>query len=225
MFGILLILSIGEGKEHLENIVKEMRKEMVEMNNRLVLTEEGLIKSKEDQRIAKDELFRLQEELKAKDVSIKQMEKEMSSLKDPPFTFACGGHSDTHYATSLTIPYTTLLYFSSNVEGASLDISTGVFTAGHPGSYSATWSLMAGDDSVDTPVSIYLRKNGVLIADSHHKSWNRKADPSDRVEDQGGRTLVLLLDRGDTLDLFCEDCEAGINFTTFCVSLAQFDVV
>ena len=40
----------------------------------------------------------------------------------------------------------------------------------------------------------------------------------------GGRTLVLHLVRGDTLDLYCEDCSATIYRVTFCVSLSTFDI-
>ena len=65
-------------------------------------------------------------------------------------------------------------------------------------------------------VDIYLRKNGNVIVESHH--YSRAA------YEQGGRTLVLHLDRGDTLDLYCEDCSAGISGITFCVSLSQADV-
>ena len=63
----------------------------------------------------------------------------------------------------------------------------------------------------------------VSIQESEHVS--RYSGPSGHVSDQGGRTLVLHLDRGDTLDLYCDNCSAYISSTTFCVSLSQFDVV
>ena len=152
------------------------------------------------------------------------LEREVSFLKSPPFSFACGSHYDPISTTSQAISYSTLLYSSSgNIEGPhGLDISTGVFTAGHPGSYTATWSLMAADNAGDSRVYIYLRKNGEYIVDSLHASHHTGTGT---VEDQGGRTLVLHLDRGDTLDLYCDNCSADIWLTTFCVSLSQFDVV
>ena len=156
--------------------------------------------------------------MKAKDVMTQELEREVSFLKDPPWTFACGfvfSLTTTHKAIS----YDTLLYSSTNVAGAGLDISTGGFTAGHPGSYTATWSLGAGMIHGHR-VYIYLRKNGKNIAESLHYSFFN--DDSAEVRDQGGRTVVLHLDRGDTLDLYCDNCNTSIYHTTFCVS--QFDV-
>ena len=37
--------------------------------------------------------------------------------------------------------------------------------------------------------------------------------------------MVLHLDQGDTLQLYCDDCTAGIGYTTFCVSLTTFDII
>ena len=159
----------------------------------------------------------------AKDVSIHNLEREMSILKDPPYTFVCGSHSPTISTNQQTIPYTNLLYSSTNVDGAGLDISTGLFTSGHPGSYTATWSLSAHGKERVSHVEIYLRKNGGKVAESEHFS-DLTAGEGESYE-QGGRTIILHLDRGDTLDLYCDNCEAGITFTPFCVSLSQFDVV
>ena len=118
--------------------------------------------------------------------------------------------------------YTTLLYCSTNVAGGGLDISTGVFTAGHPGSYTATWSLIASDDHGKSAVYIYLRKNGVNMDESRH--YSHYGGPTAGVGEQGGRTIVLHLDRGDTLEMYCDNCSPGIHRTTFCVSLSQFDI-
>ena len=70
-------------------------------------------------------------------------------------TFECG-YSSNSKATSQIISYTKLLYSSTNVDGAGLDISEGVFTSGHPGTYTATWSLSAWNDAGDSRVFIYL---------------------------------------------------------------------
>ena len=188
---VLTVMIIpAEAKEDLEMIVREMKIEMGEVKKRLTKNEE---------------------DLKAKDVSIQDLEREVSFLKDPPWTFACGAHYDLISIKDQAISYATLLYSSSNVAGAGLDISTGVFTAGHPGSYTATWSLMAS--SGQGSLEVFLRKNGKIIQESCHHSF---------VTDQGGRTLVLHLDRGDTMDLWCKNCHSWD--TTFCVSLSQADV-
>ena len=47
---------------------------------------------------------------------------------------------------------------------------------------------------------------------------------SGQIREQGGRTLVLHLDRGDTLDLYCIDCSDRIHEVSFCLILEQFDI-
>ena len=229
VFAVIMVLVAGsEAEVDLEDLVKEIRIEMMEVKGRLTLTEEKLlltqdelIKTKEEQKMTKEDLLTTKDDL-AKDVCIQDLKREVSFLKDPPWTFACGAHYDLLSITSQAISYTTLLYFSNNVAGASLDIDTGVFTSGHPGTYTATWSLLSGDDAGDDAVEIYLRKNEGKIEESRH--FSRYSGPSGKVDNPAGRTLVLHLDRGDTLDLYCVNCSSHIFWTTFCVSLSQFDV-
>ena len=56
-------------------------------------------------------------------------------------------------------------------QGAVLDISTGLYNAGHPGTYSATWALTASDDEGDHYVQLYLRKNKNFIPETFHDSY------------------------------------------------------
>ena len=79
------------------------------------------------------------------------------------------------------------------------------------------------NDAGDHSVHINLRKNGQNIDESLH--YSRYTGPSGYAYDQGGRTLVVHLDSEDTMDLFCNECSAGIDDVTFCVSLSQADVV
>ena len=109
-----------------------------------------------------------------------------------------------------------------------------MFTAGFPGTYTITWALY-----VDTDVTtvIYLRKNNARIDESEHLSasandiWTydqgRRDDNSFKSIKyyicSGGRTLLLHLEIGDTLDLTHDgDIIAAV---TFCVSLTTFDVI
>merc|ERR1712236_138764 len=121
---------------------------------------------------------------------------------------------------SQTITYSSLFYSSTNVNGADLDVSTGLFTAGWAGTYTVTWSGSATVDGHD--LYIFLQKNGEDIEDSRTHSYIGGGFSD--IVDQGGRTLVLYLDRGDTLSLFCDDCSDGIGHVTFCVSLSNFDI-
>ena len=95
-----------------------------------------------------------------------------------------------------------------------MDIGDGVFTSGHPGSYTVTWSFHTGYDVGEHYVDIYLRTNEVNIPESRHVSYYTGS--SGRLLDQGGRTMVLHLDRGDTLDLLRSSCAAQISYVTFC---------
>merc|ERR1712183_379581 len=145
-------------KEELKMTNEELKMTKEELKAKCVQLEREMLSTKDDLITTKDDLLSTKDDLKAKDV---QLEREVSFLKDPPFTFACGAHSANIHISSRAISYTTLLYSSTNVAGPhGLDISTGVFTAGHPGSYTATWSLYNGNAYA---VNIYLRKNGNLI--------------------------------------------------------------
>jgi hypothetical protein len=240
MMGIVMLMSVEAQKEDLSFIINEPKMEIEEMksemretkdiNIRNIETEQRLLHTEHEIRMNKEELERIKfnmemmkEDQKQNLNVIKQLESEVSILKDPPFTFACGSHQASFTKSAQIIPYSKLLYASSNVDGAGLDIDTGVFTAGHPGSYTVTWSLAAANEADEYWVAIHLRKNGVRIEESEHES--HYTGTSGVVLEQGGRTFVIHLERGDTVDLYCRRCEAGINFTTFCVSLSQFDVI
>merc|ERR1711892_1621336 len=190
---------------------------------KLTATKEELTATKEELKLTatkeelkltatKEELSATRDDLTSKD---HELERDVSIIRNPPFIHSCGSHSSLSI-TSQTIPYDSLLYSSTNTEGGGLDIATGVFTSPWPGSYTVTWSLTAQDGAGEF-VHIYLRKNGQNIDESLHKSYY--TGPSGEVGDQGGRTLVLHLDMGDTLDLYSYDCSAAIYRTTFCVSL------
>jgi len=250
----LIMTSMCDGCEDLENMIKEMD---LEMKERLAFTEEMLMKNNQDvkETIAalgktKEELTNIREEmidLKSQNVQmafdlekqmdhqritieelvskaavLKKVESDISSLKEPPFLHDCGAHYDDHGLSlaSGTISYNKLLYSSTNIAGTGLDISTGRFTSLFPGSYTVTWGLRVDDNEGDTNTIIYLKMNGHIIKESRHES----STSIGFSRDQGGRTLVLHLARGETLELFCEHCSAVIYDVTFCVSLTTFDI-
>merc|ERR1711892_966180 len=174
-----------------------------------------LTATKEELTATNDELTATRDDLISKD---HELERDVSIIRNPPFIHSCGSHNGWLQITTQTIPYDSLLYSSTNTEGGGLDIATGVFTSPWPGSYTVTWSLMAGDGFGNSQVQIYLRQNGQIIGDTVHQS--HYSGPSGREDDQGGRTLVLHLGMGDTLDLYCQYCSAEIYNITFCVSLS-----
>merc|ERR1711970_1397370 len=114
------------------------------------------------------ELKKLERELDARDASNAKLEREVSFLKEPPFSFFCG-YQDHTTSTSATITYDSLLYSSTSIpDMASLNPKTGIFTSGWGGTYTITWSVYAGDDHGESDVSIYLRQNGSTISETNH---------------------------------------------------------
>merc|ERR1719206_1356112 len=172
---------MGQAKEDLE-IMKEMMVEMKmemmsEMNERLSLAEWKLSKTEDELAISKaDHAI-----TKAK---TDELEREVAMLRAPPYIHSCGSHYDALNGSPGTIPYTSLLYSSTNTEGGGLDIATGVFTAPTGGSYTVYWDTGAVLDSGEG-VLIYLQKNGETILGSEHYSVYN--GPSGWVSDQGGR--------------------------------------
>ena len=122
-----------------------------------------------------------------------------------------------------SISYEAVSYSSTNIEGSSLDKFTGVYTSGLPGTYTVTWSLVSSNNPGDRHTWVMLRKNGRKVYESATVSGTEGS--MGEVKDQGGRTLYVHMDRGDTLDLFCDDCSAGIGHVSFCVSLSQADLL
>jgi len=161
-----------------------------------------------------------EKELKTKDDSVNKLVREVSFLKDPPYTFFCAYTAGTSLS-SQTITYDKLLYSSSNIPDTTMDTYTGIFTSGWGGTYTVTWSLFADVDTGDSSVHIYLRKNGEVITESRHDSYYSGA--GGEVREQGGRTLLVHLGRGDTLDLWCEDCRTIVYSITFCITMSGYD--
>merc|ERR1712013_919314 len=162
---------------------------MTEMNERLVRTEAELASTKDDLAITKDELAATKDELgitKADNAITKartdELEREVAIVRAPPHIHSCGSHYGGLSGNHMTIPYTSLLYSSTNTEGGGLDISKGVFTAPHGGSYTVYWDTTAKLDSVKG-VNIYLQKNGEIIQESENYS---RYFGNDHVWDQGG---------------------------------------
>ena len=215
---VVVLMPMMMGNEDLGIIVNQMRMEMKTMRKDLIATEKDLLTTKKELLTTKIDVNK---RLDAKEGVIQELKGEIYFLKNAPRSFACGAHYNSLSISTQVIPYTTLLYSSSNVVGDGLDISSGIFSAGYPGTYTVTWSLRAVDNVGDGYLYIFLRKNRERIEESLHSS--HYTGPSGYSDDQGGRTLIVHLDRGDTLDLYCYDCSSGIDVVTFCVSLSQGD--
>merc|ERR1712080_804359 len=103
-------------------------------------------------------------------------------------------------------------------ELGNLDASTGVFTAPAAGVYQVAWSLHSGLDSGERNF-IYLHRNGQRVSESERNSYN--ADGNYAIVDQGGRTMLQNLQRGDTLNLKTGSFTGGASKISFCVHLVS----
>ena len=112
------------------------------------------------------------------------LSKDISALKDPPHYHACV-YQDTGYMSNWVIDFDKVLYTSSNIDEADFDIKAGVFTSGWGGTYTVTWDLRADNNPKERAVELYLKKNGEVIPESHHKSHYEASGYDGRVVDQG----------------------------------------
>merc|ERR1711915_803353 len=190
----------------------ELRKDVQELNQNMAETFSELT-------VKNDQL-----ECKATEIV-----RDVSFLKNPPYYHICVYQQNTD-VTKSNVQFSKELYLDCNMcdgeEGnspANFNLASGVYTNGWPGTYTVTWDLQADDDHGYSYVSIYLRKSDVLIEESHH--YSRYTGSSGKVAEQGGRTMILRMETGDTLSLWCENCSANVLGITFCISLNTFDVL
>ena len=181
---IMVFITINMGKA--KNCLDTMEEMLVEMNERLSMAEEKLTETEDELAATKAALNKaiicqIEDHALTKSKT-EELERKVAILRAPPFIHACGSNSDYLPGSYMTIPYTSLLYSSTNTEGGGLDITTGVFTAPHGGSYTVYWNTQASLD-VGEAVGIYLQKNGENIQESHH--YSRYSGPSGVVYDQG----------------------------------------
>merc|ERR1719334_1990579 len=143
--------------------------------------------------------------MKKENIKMKKTIEELNTAtrmtKDPPVSFHC-----------------------AFTETGGLDISSGRYTAGYPGTYTVTYSLTNDVyQGSGNYIQMYVRKNGQNLPESYHQSIYN-IDSTGYMYEQGGRTLITHLARGDYIELYCIDCNYYIRDTLFCVSLSQFDV-
>ena len=231
----------SELKIALDEDLQEMNENFQEMNEDFQDMKTENTKLKKDIQKLKMEST----DLKVKDDELQckaeELVREVSSLKNPPFYHICV-YRRLSSDTSSNVDFEKELYFSClHCENANFDLASGVYTNGWPGTYTVTWDLRAGNNPGESDVKIYLKKNGTQINESEHRS--DYSGSKGHVYDQGklssanftecllnfqfpgGRTMILRMETGDTLSLYCRDCSAFVSHITFCISLNTFDVL
>merc|ERR1711915_1253 len=153
--------------------------------------------------------------------------REVSFLKNPPHYHICVYKHATNVNARM-VSFDRVFYFDCNLcddddynVHANFNLDDGVYTNGWPGTYTVTWDVRASNGYQGSKtIIIYLRKNGIDIPES--EIFTYYSGPSGRAYDQGGRTMILRLNKGDTLGLYCQSCEGNISYITFCITLNTF---
>merc|ERR1711915_529563 len=160
------------------------------------------------------------DELKSQNAELVE---EISSLRNPPFYHLCV-YQDQKSPIPGVIKFNKELYMEClYCDDADFNLSTGVYTNGWPGTYLVSWNSRVNANHGKSETRIVLRKNGQNINEANQES--RFGSNNGYMDEQGGRTVLIRMDAGDTLDLFCGKCYDHVYDITFCISLFTFDVV
>merc|ERR1711915_153615 len=152
-----------------------------------------------------------------------ELVEDISFLKNAPFYHLCV-YQDFTNAEWDVIKFDKELYMECNLcDEANFNLNTGVYNNGWPGTYTVSWNSWVEAFHGNSPTIIYLRKNGKIIDEARQYSYLN--NDNGWLGEQGGRTMLIRMDAGDTLDLFCYDCSDEVHDITFTISLSTFDVV
>ena len=116
-----------------------------------------------------------------------------------------------------TLKYDSIYVSANNVEGAVLDQTSGLFTAGWAGAYQVAYSMeMISNGKQDH--SVWVMVNGAKVAQSLMHS-NYDGNDHGTGIDNGSRVFLVNLENGETVALTHETDGAGaLHNVNFCVS-------
>ena len=82
---------------------------------------------------------------------------ELDFVKTPPYLHICA-YQNPYNSKSRTIPYEKYLYksFGGLYQRGEINLASGIFTSGWPGSYQVTWSFMSANSAGDTTSIVKL---------------------------------------------------------------------
>merc|ERR1711915_457089 len=152
-----------------------------------------------------------------------ELVKKISFLRNPPFYHLCV-YQDKTSAISSDITFDKELYMECNLcDEADFNLNSGVYTNGWPGTYLVSWNSWVEASHGHGDTNIHLRKNGQIINEAiQHASFH---NDNGWMHEQGGRTMLIRMETGDTLTLYCDDCSDDVLDISLCISLSTFDVL
>ena len=176
------------------------------LGQKLDIIFDSMIALQEDVKLKDKRIMELQNSLAARDRKIEEIEHRLEDrlekverqVGDNPYCYQCGYRTDWDMSDSV-MTYTRLLYSSSNLSGG-LNISTGLFTAGHSGTWAIASSLLSTQYSGDVN-QVWIFKNQQKIEESEHYSYYVNSGQLEYTKSMGSRTLYLHLETGDQVSL------------------------
>jgi len=129
--------------------------------------------------------------------------------------------------TGIIIKYDSMLTDINSFPSGGLDISTGVFTVPASGLYQITYAVVTVVSQNDDRVNIYINVDNKSLG--HPSSilkitYSASQSPlSGNSYDTGSRTLLLHLNHGQTVNIFCQDCSPSARYVTFCILMINSD--
>merc|ERR1711892_723218 len=192
-----------------QNDIKEQKKVVAMLQKENLLNQEKLTLLEVDSKKYKEGQTKKMTSLVEDMNSMMSLDHETSiKVKMGPEVIYCGYQNSV--TSPSTITYDSMFYSRTNQPTGGLDLATGLFTSPFTGTYTVTYSLSVTNNPGDQ-VQLYLYKNEVQIDESWHVS---------SYYDQGGRTLILHLDMGETVSLHYTSGDGDLDNIMFCATLS-----
>jgi len=208
---------------NLVNEVQQQLEQLQQRNNDLSIGMEKMEKEMEEQ------VERLEKENTEQSSKLTKLETRLA--KEAGYLMTCAQRNSwpTRRNDTITFDYLTANFNNADSEGGAdgqLDIVTGVFTTLTAGVYEVTFSGVTvlqpgGETESSSDQYFYLMHNEESEGDE--AEWWSRADPGNLGDtyDMGSRTVILMLQLGDTLSLKTGGAyyNGFIDNLTFCVKL------
>jgi len=150
------------------------------------------------------------------------------AVRDLPYLVTCAYREFQQYTGRMSYDYLTTDWNNGDhVDGGHgvLDVSTGVFTAGTPGHYTATISgYTVNSDSGNSCSELFMYLNDQRVKETWFAS-GFVGQHDQGFFDQGSRTMIFHMNEGDTLHIEVEQANSEDYFArmTFCITLSTWD--
>jgi len=227
--------ALAKPQDHLNSQVQELREEM-KASMKMIEMEQARMRNLIERLSAENVELKMKMQMKDRETKLElsnlktSLSKSMSTTKEPQAIVCAFKNSwNTQYST---ITYDKILteHYSGGGEGQ-MDLNSGIYTVlGPAGTYSISFNVMSVLTIGSSPdhysiTMLHLHLNSKPVTESQwFNLWEEPADDVGSARQTGGRTMMLHLDLGDTLEINAKDLRAGeLTMINFCVTLLATD--